>query len=77
MRSESPFCGTHLQLGRGTAPQEGIGISHAIAESLIQIKVQPRCITHSRSYSRQASVFFATHFKDLGFTLELLPGVVK
>jgi hypothetical protein len=27
------------QLGRGTAPQEGVGLSHAIAESLIQRKV--------------------------------------
>ena len=28
------------QLGRGTAPQEGVGLSHAIAESLIQRKVR-------------------------------------
>lgn len=27
------------ELGRGTSPREGIGISHAIAEALIRIKV--------------------------------------
>jgi DNA mismatch repair protein MSH4 len=27
------------ELGRGTSPSEGVGISHAIAESLIGIKV--------------------------------------
>ena len=27
------------ELGRGTAPNEGVGISHAIAEELIRIKV--------------------------------------
>lgn len=27
------------QLGRGTAPQEGVGLSHAIAESLAQRSV--------------------------------------
>jgi hypothetical protein len=30
------------ELGRGTSPSEGIGISHAIAESLIGIKVGVR-----------------------------------
>ena len=29
------------ELGRGTAPKEGVGISHAIAESLIRLKVGP------------------------------------
>ena len=29
------------ELGRGTSPREGLGISHAIAESLIQAKVRP------------------------------------
>jgi DNA mismatch repair protein MSH4 len=28
------------ELGRGTAPREGVGISHAIAESLVSIKVR-------------------------------------
>ena len=27
------------ELGRGTSPIEGIGISHAIAEALIELKV--------------------------------------
>ncbi len=27
------------ELGRGTSPHEGVGISHAIAESLIALKV--------------------------------------
>jgi hypothetical protein len=27
------------ELGRGTSPREGVGISHAIAEALIGIKV--------------------------------------
>lgn len=27
------------ELGRGTSPREGIGISHAIAEVLIRLKV--------------------------------------
>ena len=28
------------ELGRGTSPREGVGISHAIAESLIGVKVR-------------------------------------
>lgn len=28
------------ELGRGTAPREGVGISHAIAEHLIKLKVR-------------------------------------
>lgn len=36
------------ELGRGTSPEEGIGIAHAIAEEIIK----------SRSVC-----FFATHFK--------------
>ena len=27
------------ELGRGTSPKEGVGISHAIAEHLIKLKV--------------------------------------
>lgn len=50
------------ELGRGTSPSEGIGISHAIAERLIKLKVSSRsyldvCRTFS---SFQAFVFFAT-----------------
>ena len=29
------------ELGRATSPKEGVGISHAIAEELIKIKVSP------------------------------------
>jgi DNA mismatch repair protein MSH4 len=29
------------ELGRGTSPREGVGISHAIAEGLIALKVSP------------------------------------
>jgi hypothetical protein len=29
------------ELGRATAPKEGVGISHAIAENLIKLKVNP------------------------------------
>lgn len=36
------------ELGRGTSPDEGIGIAHAIAEEIIRSK---------------AICFFATHFK--------------
>ncbi|WWD17159.1 hypothetical protein CI109_101597 [Kwoniella shandongensis] len=51
-----------IKLGRGTAPLEGVGISHAIAESLIE---------------KRSFVFFATHFHDLAITLGNLPGVTK
>jgi DNA mismatch repair protein MSH4 len=33
------------ELGRATAPKEGVGISHAIAEELIKLKVSPVCRT--------------------------------
>ncbi|WVF71314.1 hypothetical protein IAT40_006117 [Kwoniella sp. CBS 6097] len=50
------------ELGRGTAPLEGSGLACAIAEALIQ---------------RKAIVLFATHFQDLGRTLEASPGVQR
>ncbi|TDL22289.1 hypothetical protein BD410DRAFT_748498 [Rickenella mellea] len=50
------------ELGRGTSPREGVGISHAIAEALIQIK----CF-----------VFFATHFNELAMTLSRQPSIVN
>ncbi|OCF74473.1 hypothetical protein I204_04848 [Kwoniella mangroviensis CBS 8886] len=50
------------ELGRGTAPLEGLGLSHAIAESLI---------------NRQSFVFFTTHFHDLATTLGSMRGVVR
>lgn len=49
------------ELGRGTSPREGVGISHAIAEGLIMTK---------------AFVFFATHFNELATTLTRQPTVV-
>ncbi|KAG8891086.1 MutS protein msh4 [Tulasnella sp. 332] len=50
------------ELGRGTSPQEGLGISHAIAEELV----------HRKSF-----VFFATHYADLATTLSRYPYVVN
>ncbi|GAA5988834.1 hypothetical protein JCM5350_000392 [Sporobolomyces pararoseus] len=50
------------ELGRGTSPEEGIGIAHAIAEEIIK----------SRSVC-----FFATHFKELSATLSRFPNVVS
>ncbi|KAJ7222335.1 muts domain V-domain-containing protein [Mycena pura] len=50
------------ELGRGTSPREGVGISHAIAEGLIQLK----CF-----------VFFATHFNELSTTLSRQPSVIN
>ncbi|EIN13274.1 hypothetical protein PUNSTDRAFT_109550 [Punctularia strigosozonata HHB-11173 SS5] len=50
------------ELGRGTSPRDGVGISHAIAESLIKTK----CFT-----------FFATHFHELTMTLSRQPSVVN
>ncbi|KAH9949472.1 muts domain V-domain-containing protein [Amylocystis lapponica] len=46
------------EVGRGTTPREGVGISHAIADGLIKLK----------SY-----VFFATHFNELTTTLSRQP----
>ncbi|KAF8170384.1 muts domain V-domain-containing protein [Pholiota molesta] len=50
------------ELGRGTSPREGVGISHAIAEGLIALK---------------PFVFFATHFSELTKTLSRQPTVIK
>ncbi|KXN88409.1 hypothetical protein AN958_07315 [Leucoagaricus sp. SymC.cos] len=50
------------ELGRGTSPRDGIGISHAIAEALIGAK---------------SFVFFATHFKELKTTLSRQPTVIN
>ncbi|TEB26336.1 hypothetical protein FA13DRAFT_1692416 [Coprinellus micaceus] len=50
------------ELGRGTSPREGVGISHAIAEALISAK---------------PCVFFATHFEELSMTLSRHPSVVN
>jgi DNA mismatch repair ATPase MutS len=43
------------ELGRATSPKEGVGISHAIAEELIKLKVSPLNLA-SRAYSCLASV---------------------
>ncbi|GAA5897919.1 hypothetical protein JCM8208_003192 [Rhodotorula glutinis] len=51
------------ELGRGTSPEEGVGIAHAIAEEIIKSK---------------AFCFFATHFKELAVTLpSRYPSVVS
>ncbi|GAA6042058.1 hypothetical protein JCM8097_004086 [Rhodosporidiobolus ruineniae] len=50
------------ELGRGTSPEEGVGIAHAIAEEIIK----------SKAFS-----FFATHFKELATTLDRYPNVVS
>ncbi|OCF32989.1 hypothetical protein I316_05327 [Kwoniella heveanensis BCC8398] len=50
------------ELGRGTAPLEGSGLAHAIAEALLK---------------KMAIVLFATHFHDLGRTLEAAPGMKR
>ncbi|BEJ01086.1 hypothetical protein CcaverHIS631_0509430 [Cutaneotrichosporon cavernicola] len=48
------------ELGRGTSPIEGVGLSQAIAEELIKTQ----CFT-----------FFTTHFRELSLTLCTTPGV--
>ncbi|KAH9487238.1 MutS protein-like protein 4 [Psilocybe cubensis] len=50
------------ELGRGTSPREGVGISHSIAEGLIALK---------------PFVFFATHFGELTKTLSRQPTVIN
>ncbi|GAA5999909.1 hypothetical protein JCM10207_005967 [Rhodosporidiobolus poonsookiae] len=50
------------ELGRGTSPEEGLGIAHAVAEEIIKSK---------------AFCFFATHFKELAKTLDRYPNVVS
>lgn len=50
------------ELARGTSVQDGLGISFAICEDLIQTK---------------ATVFFVTHYYELAQLLELFPNVVN
>ncbi|BGP16624.1 MutS protein msh4 [Rhodosporidiobolus nylandii] len=50
------------ELGRGTSPEEGVGIAHAVAEEIVKSK---------------AFCFFATHFKELSTTLDRYPNVVS
>ncbi|TFK71735.1 hypothetical protein BDN72DRAFT_764445 [Pluteus cervinus] len=50
------------ELGRGTSPREGVGISHAIAEGLIATKV---------------ILPFLWHFNELTLTLSRQPSVVR
>jgi len=49
------------ELGRGTSPREGVGISHAIAEGLIALKVSVvtniRCVQVLTTYSDSPSSF--------------------
>ncbi|KAG5643810.1 hypothetical protein DXG03_009585 [Asterophora parasitica] len=58
------------ELGRGTSPGDGIGISHAIAEELIALKVIKlrRLMARLDSYG---------HFKGLTLTLSRQPTVVN
>ncbi|KAK4690021.1 hypothetical protein P7C73_g80, partial [Tremellales sp. Uapishka_1] len=64
-------------LGRGTAPLEGVGIAHAIAEALIKTRVGVFTPGIRILITSQAFVFFATHFGDLSTTLSCHPGVQK
>ncbi|KAK4047950.1 MutS protein msh4 [Microbotryomycetes sp. JL221] len=50
------------ELGRGTSPEDGVGIAHALAEEIVKAK---------------AYCFFATHFKELCTTLSRYPNVVS
>ncbi|KAF9648246.1 hypothetical protein BDM02DRAFT_3096843 [Thelephora ganbajun] len=50
------------EVGRGTSPEEGVGIAHAIAEALIK----SRCF-----------VLFTTHFHELSLSLSRQPMVVN
>ncbi|KAG8975206.1 MutS protein msh4 [Tulasnella sp. 427] len=71
------------ELGRGTSPEEGIGISHAIAEELIHRKVGHvyRIVAEYASadsdWSSKAFVLFATHYQDLSTTLSRYPSVIN
>ncbi|KAG6820131.1 hypothetical protein H0H93_005006 [Arthromyces matolae] len=60
------------ELGRGTSPRDGLGISHAIAEELIALKEHFYwdCLT-------SAIVDFSSHFKELTTTLSRQPTVIK
>lgn len=50
------------ELGRGTSPDEGAGLCHAICEYLLQLK---------------AFIFFTTHFLELGDLDKLYPNVLN
>jgi len=49
------------ELGRGTSPEEGVGLAHALAARIIRAG---------------ATCFFATHFKELSTTLSRYPQLV-
>lgn len=49
------------ELGRGTSPEEGVGLAHALAEQII--------LACTRGGGASCCCFFATHFKALAHTL--------
>jgi DNA mismatch repair protein MSH4 len=48
------------ELGRATSPKEGVGISHAIAEELIKLKVSLSHNVLQLTEALQCFTFFAT-----------------
>ena len=57
------------ELGRGTSPEEGVGLAHALAEEIIQSQVR-RC--SAARTDDQAICFFTTHFLQISHTLSKL-----
>lgn len=62
------------ELGRGTSPREGVGIAHAIAESLIGLNVKFRFhkATRHQLMPPESFVFFATLVLPRPFMIAVL-----